>query len=119
MEVRKTVSEASDVWGFINTTERFGKKFYSVVGQKIGDTLYLKIVAIAVSRSLTYLIYWAIKSDPEGPSSRIAYMPKKQEDRECLLPYLKKDNPIDIFEAHGFVEVGTIFDKDGNNLTYW
>lgn len=119
MEVRKTVSEASDVWSFINTTERFGKKFYSVVGQLVGENRYLKIVAIAVSRSLTYLIYWRILCDPEGPSSLIAYMPKEKDELECLLPYLKKENNTDIFEGHGFVNVGTIMDKDGNNLTFW
>ncbi|MEE8355111.1 MAG: hypothetical protein V3S09_04715, partial [Candidatus Bathyarchaeia archaeon] len=97
----------------------FGKKFYNVIARNIGEQLYINIVAVAVSRSLTYLIYWVIPCGPEGPSSKIAYMPTEKEDKECLLPYLEKDNPIDVFESHGFIEVGAIFDNDGLKLSNW
>ncbi len=123
MEVRKTICDASDVWPFINTTKRFGKKFYSIKREKIEENLYLKFVVVAISRSLTYLLYWSVLCNPEDPSTKpsstIPYIPTKKEDLETLLPYLSKDDPTDIFEANSFVSVGSIFDKDGRNLTAW
>lgn len=145
-EITAYLSRKADLDAFLKKTHQFGKKFYRCdtgsgghLIMKDGSKLpILHVMAIAISRDLTYRLHWTIPYDDHvdrtkynseqnefeekasaGKFPIMNAVPHEDKDRALFYPYLEKkefSRPWeDIFVSYGFTRVHTIA-KDGHTL---
>ena len=144
-EIVAYLNRKADLDDFLNATHRFGKKFYRCKeggGHLIlddGSKLpILHVMALAISRDLTYRLHWTIPYDDhtdraeyqakETALEEQAFLgkrplrnanPHEDRDRDLFYPYLKieeSERPWEnVFASFGFISSHTIV-KDGHIL---
>jgi len=126
-EVQKHFESEDDLRHFLNTTKKFSKRFYNVTGETVGTIQHiLHIVAVAISRDLTYVLRMNIQckeypktpadddKDPDKRYPEFGWIPTNKEVKNLYYPFA--DNYQDIFDYNGFHKVGSIY-NDGIDMT--
>lgn len=144
-EITTYLSREADLTAFLDTTKNFGKKSYHYGGGgrllRNGTEFPLfRVTAIAISRDVTYILYWDFpydchieaaeyyakesKLEDEEAAGKFplknAY-PHDEKDRKLFYPYLSLEEsgrPYEnVFASYGFTRANTI-SKDGRPLLY-
>lgn len=129
-EVQKHFVSEADLTHFLNTTKKFGKRFYNVRGTTHRDKddnahNTLHVTAIAISRDLTYILKMNIhckdpkfNTDEEDKTEKypeFGWYPIDEEINKLYHPFAVENDYQDIFSYHGFHKVGSMR-KDGIDI---
>lgn len=123
-KVYKRIECLDEINDFLETTQKFSKKFYNVKTlHGDADQAWLSVNAIGISRDLTYIISWQPRATPMpdhadptdvylGDAPVKGWIPKKEDELGKLYPNYGnvpdrtgEHHWITLFTAHGFVRV--------------
>jgi len=122
-EVFCWVKTISDVNHFLGKTDRFSKRFYTVMHEhhQEHDEHWISVQAIAISRDLTYILRWHIPCEEDKEIARLGeddnaslehpphgYMPIDKAFSEKWFPCADHDSYVNVFEYNGFARVNQI-----------
>lgn len=132
MRVSTWIEHPSDVTEFVKTVGRFSKKFYTVRHKTTPNYKFINIVALGISRDLTYIVRWGIMANTdeemekeylENPHSvygddvaPYGLLPLNDQNKTALYPCLDIGNYVDVFHYNGFIKVVQIHDENGKEL---